>query len=65
MCVTACDGETKSEIVIPLNVPATSASPARTVGVLDLDSVVHGTFDDDDRQGLEKIAALIVKSCVW
>ena len=62
---TACDGETKSEIVIPLVVPATANTPARTVGVLDLDSVVHGTFDEEDKVGLEKIAELIVKSCVW
>lgn len=29
------------------------------VGVLDLDSTVKGTFDDDDRVGLERIAALL------
>lgn len=29
------------------------------VGVLDLDSTVKGTFDEDDREGLERIAALL------
>lgn len=62
----ACDGDTKSEIVIPLVVPSKIAGePSRTVGVLDLDSVVLGTFDEEDRKGLEKIAELIVRSCEW
>jgi L-methionine (R)-S-oxide reductase len=29
------------------------------VGVLDLDSTVKGTFDEDDKIGLERIAALL------
>ncbi|KAI5449498.1 hypothetical protein NCC49_004643 [Naganishia albida] len=50
----ACDGETKSEIVVPLRNKA-----GRVVGVLDLDSTVEGTFDEDDRAGLERIAACL------
>lgn len=50
----ACDGETKSEIVVPLRNKA-----GRVVGVLDLDSTVEGTFDEDDRVGLERIAACL------
>ncbi|KAL7412690.1 GAF domain-like protein [Mrakia frigida] len=62
----ACDGDTKSEIVIPLVVPSKiEGEPSRTVGVLDLDSVVLGTFDEEDRKGLEAIAELIVRSCEW
>lgn len=63
---SACDGDTKSEIVIPLVVPSKiEGEPSRTVGVLDLDSVVLGTFDEEDRKGLEAIAELIVRSCEW
>lgn len=29
------------------------------IGVLDIDSTVIGTFDDDDRQGLERIVELL------
>ena len=52
--------------MIPLVVPSKIAGePSRTVGVLDLDSVVLGTFDEEDRKGLEAIAELIVRSCEW
>lgn len=56
----ACDGETKSEIVCPLVLDAT-----RVLGVLDLDCLAPNGFDNEDRDGLEKIAKLIVKSCNW
>lgn len=55
----ACDGETKSEIVCPL------LYDGRSIGVLDLDSLAFGGFDDDDRAGLERIAGLVVNSCDW
>ncbi|CED82345.1 E [Phaffia rhodozyma] len=54
----ACDGETKSEIVLPL-----IDSKGRTVGVLDLDSVRLGTFGDEDRVGLEQVGKLLGSSC--
>ncbi|KAF8326621.1 GAF domain-like protein [Cantharellus anzutake] len=60
----ACDGETKSEIVIPLirrDLPAGETA----LGVLDLDSLILNGFDDDDKRGLEHIADLIVQSCDW
>lgn len=50
----ACDGLTNSEIVVPLR-----DKKGTVVGVLDLDSTVKGTFDEDDREGLERIAALL------
>lgn len=55
----ACDGETKSEIVIPLLVGG------NRIGVLDLDCLELGGFDETDRVGLEKIARLVVNSCDW
>jgi L-methionine (R)-S-oxide reductase len=67
----ACDGETKSEVVVPLLVrPDGSAAEfgdktAHAVGVLDLDCLALGGFDEQDKVGLEKIAQLIVASCDW
>jgi L-methionine (R)-S-oxide reductase len=64
----ACDGETKSEIVIPLVVSPNSGShegSSWTVGVLDLDCLALGGFDEEDRAGLEKIAQLVVNACDW
>ena len=55
----ACDGDTRSEIVIPL------LTPAGTIGVLDLDSVAHGTFDVADKVGLERIADILKDACDW
>jgi L-methionine (R)-S-oxide reductase len=57
----ACDGLTKSEIVIPLYM----SNKSTPVGVLDLDSTVLGTFDEDDKDGLEGIVELLSKACDW
>lgn len=56
----ACDGETKSEIVIPLVL-----QNGERVGVLDLDCLALSGFDEQNREGLEKIASLIVDSSDW
>ena len=57
----ACDGLTKSEIVIPLYM----ADKTKPVGVLDLDSTVLGTFDHDDQVGLEGIVEILSNACEW
>lgn len=59
----ACDGDTQSEIVCPL-VLRQNGSEA-VVGVLDLDCLSLGGFDEDDKAGLEKIARLIAQGCDW
>ncbi len=46
----ACDGETASEIVIPL------AKDGKLIGVLDLDSPVKDRFDEEDQRYLEVLA---------
>ena len=51
----ACDAASQSEIVIPL-----ISSAGELIGVLDIDSPVVGRFDDEDRVGLEAIAAAFV-----
>lgn len=57
----ACDSETKSEIVIPLR-SLTSSNP---IGVLDLDSTVLRTFDDDDLAGLQRLMEILEEACDW
>jgi len=55
----ACDGETKSEIVLPIMVNGNA------VGVLDLDCLALGGFNEEDQKSLENIVRIIVKSCDW
>ena len=59
----ACDGETKSEIVVPLIYSRLSESVV--LGVLDLDCLAVNAFNKEDKEGLERIAQLVVKSCDW
>jgi GAF domain-containing protein len=52
----ACDPNSKSEIVVPV------FDRDRTlIAVLDVDSDRLDAFDEDDRQGLERIVALFAK----
>jgi L-methionine (R)-S-oxide reductase len=52
----ACDSASRSEIVLPL------VKNGALLGVLDLDSPVRERFDDQDRQGLERAAAVFLDS---
>lgn len=49
----ACSSASKSEIVVPLQ------KDGKVVAVLDIDSEHLATFDETDRQWLEKIAELL------
>lgn len=49
----ACDAKSKSEIVVPV-----FDAKRELIAVLDVDSDRLDAFDDDDREGLEKIVAL-------
>jgi len=51
----ACSAVSASEIVVPL------LQQGAVIGVLDVDSEHLNHFDDVDRQGLEELAALLVK----
>ncbi|EMG48075.1 hypothetical protein SBY92_001986 [Candida maltosa Xu316] len=51
----ACDGETKSEIVVPI------VKDGETRGVIDLDCLDLEGFDEVDQEYLEKLAELISK----
>ncbi|EGO25880.1 hypothetical protein SERLADRAFT_348269 [Serpula lacrymans var. lacrymans S7.9] len=59
----ACDGETKSEIVCPLIFK--KGDKEIMLGVLDLDCLAVSGFCEEDKEGLEKIAALVVSACDW
>lgn len=50
----ACDAASRSELVVPLVVDH------RVVGVFDLDSPRVGRFDDRDRAGCERLAAILL-----
>ena len=55
----ACDSASNSEIVIPIRVNGAVA------GVLDIDSPLMSRFDEQDRQGLEELMALLAAGCNW
>lgn len=48
----ACDGRARSEIVVPVHGP-----DGALLAVLDVDSEALDTFDDADREGLERLVA--------
>lgn len=52
----ACDSASNSEIVLPLH-----NVYGDVVGVLDIDSPILNRFDNEDKEGLEKIAKMIEK----
>ena len=49
----ACDGATQSELVVPV------LRDGAVVAVIDLDSPSPARFDEDDRAGIEALAALL------
>lgn len=50
----ACDSRSKSEIVVPVR-----NSAGEIIGVMDIDSKDLSSFDEVDKEGLEKILGLI------
>ncbi|KAK3360110.1 GAF domain-like protein [Lasiosphaeria hispida] len=56
----ACDGASRSEIVVPIVV-----GDKGVVAIIDVDCAVPDGFDDLDRVWLEKLAELVGKSCDW
>jgi L-methionine (R)-S-oxide reductase len=55
----ACDAASRSEIVVPL------ISGGRVVGVIDVDAPEIGRFDEEDRHGLERFAAVLAERVDW
>jgi L-methionine (R)-S-oxide reductase len=56
----ACDGDSKSEIVVPV-----VAADRKVVAVIDVDCAQEGGFDEVDKQYLERLASLVGRSCDW
>jgi L-methionine (R)-S-oxide reductase len=52
----ACDANSRSELVVPL------VKAAEVIGVLDLDSPLPARFDEEDRAGVERLAAILIAS---
>ncbi len=55
----ACDGASRSEIVVPVVVAD------KVVAIIDVDCAVENAFDDVDRLALESLAGLLGRSCQW
>lgn len=55
----ACDGASRSEIVLPLH------AEGKPIAVLDLDSPLPARFTAEDEQGLRGIAEIIEKDILW
>ena len=52
----ACDAASRSEIVVPL------VDRGTLIGVWDVDSPDLARFDDDDREGMERLCAIFLES---
>ena len=59
----ACDGDSKSEIVVPIVVQ--EAGGFKTVAIIDIDCAELNGFDEVDQKFLEELAALLAMSCNW
>ncbi len=55
----ACDGASRSEIVVPL------VKNGLLLGVLDIDSPVRARFSDEDRAVLERFARILAEEIRW
>lgn len=53
----ACDSSSNSEIVLPIR------KNGNIVGVLDIDSPIVARFDEEDREGLQKLVEILEKAC--
>ncbi|KAF3760792.1 hypothetical protein M406DRAFT_324496 [Cryphonectria parasitica EP155] len=69
----ACDGASKSEIVVPITADVVSPEGAgglphvekKVVGIIDLDCAVKEGFDEVDRAWLERLADVLGRGCDW
>lgn len=59
----ACDGDSKSEIVVPIF--AGEGDSRKVVAIIDIDCADLNGFDEIDKKYLEQLAELLGKSCDW
>jgi putative methionine-R-sulfoxide reductase with GAF domain len=55
----ACDGDSQSEIVVPIVVGG------KLVAIIDVDCASRNGFDETDRTYLERLADVLGRSCDW
>ncbi|KAF2725799.1 GAF domain-like protein [Polychaeton citri CBS 116435] len=55
----ACDGDSKSEIVVPI------VADDKVVAIIDIDCAVEHGFDEEDQTYLEELASVLSTSCDW
>lgn len=55
----ACDGGSKSEIVLPIQ------KDGQVVAVLDMDSYQMARFDESDSAALQEIVSILEQGCDW
>jgi len=55
----ACDGDSKSELVVPI------VSSGVVVGVIDIDCVENSGFEEVDKVSLENLAEVLGSGCDW
>ena len=55
----ACDGDSKSEIVVPILVKG------KVMAIIDIDCAEIQGFDEVDKRELEELAELLAHSCNW
>ncbi|KEY67104.1 hypothetical protein S7711_07079 [Stachybotrys chartarum IBT 7711] len=60
----ACDGDSKSEIVVPIVVKAADGQ-LKVVAIIDVDCAELNGFDEVDKKYLEQLAQLLSSSCDW
>ncbi|KAL1593471.1 hypothetical protein SLS59_009351 [Nothophoma quercina] len=53
----ACDGASKSEIVVPI------VQGDKVVAIIDIDCAEENGFDEEDQKALEELAALLAEAC--
>ncbi|KAJ9141685.1 GAF domain-like protein [Pleurostoma richardsiae] len=67
----ACDGDSRSEVVVPVFAGAAGeeeeggAARGRLVAIIDVDCAAVKGFDEVDRRFLERLADLVGRSCDW
>ncbi|KAI0885760.1 GAF domain-like protein [Annulohypoxylon maeteangense] len=63
----ACDGDSKSEIVVPITIETgTDGEKTRKlVAIIDIDCADLNGFDEVDKKYLEQLAELLGRSCDW